>query len=86
MNVVTNPTGSSQMFKNREKHDKQLIYSDSLEAINIKSKTYQNEQILVDDNGVRMKGLTVYKDLVIYSFLRFLDGFLRFTASLLLWG
>jgi len=37
-----------------------------LQIINKRTKTYQNEQILVDDNGQRIKGFTVYKDLMIF--------------------
>lgn len=39
-------------------------FSDSLQQVNTHHKTYQNEQILVDDKGRRLNNFTVYKDLV----------------------
>ncbi|CDW86496.1 cyclic nucleotide-binding domain containing protein [Stylonychia lemnae] len=84
-NVKTNPTNSSQMILDKEqlksKNLKQMMikgttsqadmkyYSDSLAQVNTNHKGYQNEQILVDDKGRRMKDFTVYKDLMIFFHL-----------------
>eukprot|EP00347_Sterkiella_histriomuscorum_P011112 403373711 len=57
---VTSESGN-QVGQNSQKY-----YSDSLQQVNTHHKTYQNEQILVDDKGRRMKDFTVYKDLMVF--------------------
>jgi hypothetical protein len=42
-------------------------FSESLGQVNSWNKSYQNEQILLDDKGKRTKDFTVYKDLVSFA-------------------
>ena len=65
-NVVTNPTGSvtTEKKKERMRNEVEQYWAESLLTVNGKGKTWQNEEVLVDDKGRRMGDMAVYKDLV----------------------
>ena len=65
--------GTKDKFDNKSENsseaDDQEFFSDPLQKVNLQQRTFQGEEILVDDNGQRIKEYIVYKDLMEFNVL-----------------